>query len=328
MLPIIHSWDEWAKFFTDVARWTPAVREICRRAGLPVRDVAAGFPGTNAVFVLDQTYVLKIYAPFCHRDFEIERVLYPLLSPVLPVPRVIAQGIFEDRRPWPYIVMNFLPGQPIREVRAQIPRNNLLEIASDLGRMVRALHQIPPEPLLASAGPLQSWEQFLKNRRKNLVDQNRREGALPLALLKDIPHFLTETLAATPPAANVLLNGDLTEDHILLEERDGVWCISGLIDLADSLIGPVDYEWVALWFSGLARDAGCLRAFMTTYAPELPLDAAFFRRALAFTFLHEFGATIISWVMGQIGNPQLASLDVLAAVLWGDGGSGRTHHRA
>lgn len=319
MLPIIHSWDEWGKLFTDVARWTPAVLEICRQAGLTVRDVAAGFPGTNAVFVLDRAYVLKVYAPFCRRDFEIERVLYPLLSPVLPVPQVIAQGVFEDRRPWPYIVMNFLPGRPIREVRAQIPRSNLRDIAADLGRMVRALHRIPPEPLLAPAGPLQPWEQFLKARRKNLVEQNRREGALPLTLLKEIPHFLTQALSSAPPAPNLLLNGDLTEDHVLLEERAGVWRISGLIDFADSLVGPQDYEWTALWFSGLARDAGALQAFMSAYDPDLQLDAAFFRRALAFTFLHEFGALIIAEVLGQMGRPQIASLGELRAVLWGGG---------
>ncbi len=316
MLPIIHSWGEWGKFFTDVARWRPAVLEICRQAGLAVREVEAGFPGTNAVFVLDRAYVLKVYAPFCHRDFEIERALYPLLSPVLPVPQVIAQGVFEDRRPWPYIVMNFLPGRPIREVRAQIPHDNLLDIAADLGRMVHTLHRIPPEPLLAPAGPLEPWERFLKERRKNLAAQNRREGALPLTLLKELPYFLTETLSTMPPSAAVLLNGDLTEDHILLEERDGVWRISALIDFADSLVGPVDYEWAALWFSGLARDAGCRQAFMAAYDPDLPLDAAFYRRALAFTFLHEFGAEIIAEVMGQLGNPQIASLEELTARLW------------
>ena len=70
LLPAIHTWAEWASLFTNVPRWTPVVHAIGRQAAIPIERIEAGFPGTNAVFVLDRTYVLKIYAPFCRRDFS------------------------------------------------------------------------------------------------------------------------------------------------------------------------------------------------------------------------------------------------------------------
>ncbi|HNT75262.1 MAG TPA: aminoglycoside phosphotransferase family protein [Anaerolineae bacterium] len=317
LLPHIETWEQWGKIFTDVPRWTPAVQEICRQAGIPFHTIEAGFPGTNAVFVLDHTYVLKIYAPFCHRDYALERFLNPLVTRHgIPAPAVLAEGVFEDRIRWPYIVMNFLPGQPIREVRAQIPRANLLDIAADLGRIVRALHQIPLEDVTLPELAPDSWMSFVKKRRAQMGAQNRREGKLPLSILKEIPHFLTSVLAEMEATPLRLVNGDLTEDHLLLEQRDGRWQISGLIDFADSLVAPTAYEWAALWFSGLARDAGCLRQFMAAYDPALPLDAAFFCRAMAFTFLHEFGAGILAEVMEELHHPPLSSIAELQTLLW------------
>lgn len=318
LLPNIETWEQWGKFFTDVPRWTPAVREICRQAGIPAHTIEAGFPGTNAVFVLDQTYVLKVYAPFCHRDYALERFLNPLVTRHgIPAPAILAEGVFEDRIRWPYIVMAYLPGQPIREVRAQIPRANRLDIAADLGRIVRALHQIPLADVTLPELSPDSWMSFVKKRRAHMGEQNRREGKLPLSILKKIPRFLTSVLTemGSPPLR--LVNGDLTEDHLLLEQRAGRWQLSGLIDFADSLVAPVEYEWPALWFSGLARDAGCMRQFMAAYDPTLPLDAAFFRRAMAFTFLHEFSAPMLAWVLQHLPTASAQSIAELQTLLWG-----------
>ncbi len=318
LLPAIRTWSEWGAMFTDVARWTPAVRAICRQAGLPVRDIAAGYPGTNAVFVLDQTYVLKIYAPFCRHDFEIERELYPLLIDVgLPVPEVVAQGVLLDRIRWPYIVMTFLPGAPIREVRSEIAQAELLHLAGNLGRMLRTLHRIPLARVQSLDTSEAAWLQFIKQQKTKVVDRNRHEGVLPVRVLKEMPRFLSVTLADMSSTSLVLLNGDVTEDHLLLNQVDARWQISGLIDLADSLVGWPDYEWVALWFGALGRNRAALQATLAAYDPAMALDAAFYRRAFAFTLLHEFGAQIIAEVLTQLGRPNVRSLQHLQALLWG-----------
>ena len=318
LLPVVTTWAEWARIFTNTAQWTAAVRELCRRHYLPVERVEAGYPGTNAVFVVDDTYVVKIYAPFCPEDFDLERELYALLgpNPRLPVPQLIAQGILEDQIRWPYIIIDFKPGAPIREVRNRIPRRNLERIAAELGEMVRELHRAPVASLTALPHSRASWEAFVHRRRIEVADPARWDGILPAPVVAEIPEFLASVLAGDAETPLALLNGDLTEDHILLEQRDGKWHLSALIDFGDALVGACDYEWIALWFSGLDRDYDGLAAFMAAYDSHLKLDDAFFTRAMAFTFLHEFGGDILAFTLKTLGQPQMTSIQELQALLW------------
>ena len=327
LLPVVRTWKEWGELFTDVPRWRAAVEEICCRESIPLCPVQAGYPGTNAVFILDQAYVVKIYAPFCHEDFYLERELYPILErdPRIPAPRLIAQGILDDQMPWPYIVMDFKPGDPIRQVRAQISRANLTAIASEMGEIVRALHSTPLEQLQTMDRSPEGWARFVQARLEGCLEENRREGVLPETAIGEIPALLASLQLDRDEPALVLLNGDLTEDHLLvhrspLQQGDSEWYISGLIDFADALVGPQEYEWIALWFGALDRDRACLRAFMESYDPGVELDSAFSRRAMAFTFLHEFGAPIVATILRRLGNPHLRSIQELQEILWGSWG--------
>ncbi|MEJ5308431.1 MAG: aminoglycoside phosphotransferase family protein [Anaerolineae bacterium] len=318
LLPVITTWAEWGQMFTNVAQWTAAVREICWCHGLPVRRVEAGYPGTNAVFVVDDAYVVKIYAPFCPEDFDLERELYALLgsNPHLPVPQLIAQGVLEDQIRWPYIIMDFKPGVPIREARPHIPRRNLERIAAELGEMVRELHRVPVASLTSLPHTQASWQQFVQQRQVEVADLTRWAGVLPASVVAEIPAFLAAVLDGAEAVPLALLNGDLTEDHILLEQRGGKWHISALIDFGDALVGARDYEWVALWFSGLDRDYDGLATFMAAYDPHLSLDDTFFARAMAFTFLHEFSLDILTLTLRTLGQPQVTSIQELQALLW------------
>ncbi|MCJ7549030.1 MAG: hypothetical protein MUQ30_05050, partial [Anaerolineae bacterium] len=57
-------------------------------------------------------------------------------------------------------------------------------------------------------------------------------------------------------------------------------------------------------------------AFVSSYDPTQMLDEAFLRQAMAYTFLHEFGAPIISDVLPPRKARQLESIRDLQAELW------------
>lgn len=323
VLPVIRSWEQWGKVFTDVPTWTPAVHEIGRRAGLPVDTIEAGYPGTNAVFIVNagsdsRTYVVKIYCPYCREDFTLERTLHPLLSqiPGFPAPALMGEGVLEGEMAWPYLILSFLPGQPIREVRADIPRSNLLAIARDLGHHVRALHGISRSDLSGLDSLLPDWETTAQQQLAHTVAQLSDKEILSPSLVAQIPDFVATIMEESPPSEPVLVSGDLTEDHVLLQCREGRWQISGIIDFADALIAPREYEWVALWFGALDRDPECLQAFMQGYGLDGALEPGFRRRALAFTFLHEFGALMIDSVLKRMGRPEVRTLEQLQDLLW------------
>ncbi len=312
------TWAEWGQVFTAIDIWAPAVREICHRAGLPVETIEAGYPGSNAVFIVDRRYVVKIYAPLCPKDYAIECELYPLLSryPDLLTAELIAQGTLDGATTWPYIIISFLPGQPIREVREQMSQQDRIAVATDLGRRVRVLHSIPVHHQKVLETSRESWHAYVQQALAHTTRQLSGSEALLPALVQEIPSFVHQVLEGQGEPDLVLVSGDLTDDHVLLTPSADRWSISGMIDFADTLAAPPDYEWIALWFSALDRDTASLAAFARGYGPPILLTPTFYDRALAYTFLHEYGATMISDTLQRLSAPQVQTMATLRLLLW------------
>jgi len=319
LLPVIRTWEAWRPVFTDPGVWRHALHEICRRHGLsPAGRITAGFPGTCAVFRVGQHTVVKFYPPMCRRDFDRERECYGLLSSCaeIPIPRLLASGILQDAVEWPYIATEFRPGDAIRDVFDRIPQENRLAIAREIGRALGAIHRTPVDRITSMPTNAGAWRAFLDTQKANCAAAHRRAGALPDALCAGIPAFL-ESAEPLLPGRLCLLNGDLTEDHLLLVRQNGRWRISALIDLADAEVGGPHYEWGALWFGMFRQNSGMMQAFMAAYDPAVRMDTAWRRQAMAYTLLHRFGAEIVRIAIErtQLSHP-LKDLSQLQNLLW------------
>lgn len=321
-LPTPKTWPEWGAVFTDLDIWTPAVHEICRRAHIPVRTIESGYPGSNAVFIVNNhtpsVAVVKIYAPLCPEDYTLERVLHPLLSqwPEIGAPHLLAEGTLGANGTWPYIVLSYIAGEPIREVREDIPRRDLLAASRDLGHRLRVLHSIPTSALAGIDISAEGWQRTAERHLDQGMQKLRAHRALPKNVIDRLPGVVRTELQNAAATPLVLVSGDVTEDHVMLAEHDGHWTLTGLIDFADALVAPREYEWIALWFSALDRDTACLRTCLEGYGGGVVTDAAFYRRAFAFTFLHQFGSEIVIETLDRLGNPEIDSIAALQAILW------------
>ena len=318
-LPAIHDWADWGPLFTDAARWRPAVAalwaaepSLAARTGLAAIDtLTAGYPGTCAVFLLDETAVIKLFPPMVAGDFVRERAVYRLLAGRLPeMPRLLADGVWRDRVDWPYLVFSFCPGRAWREARAAMSPAQRLAVARTLGQRVRLVHETPL-PAGEPWPPPDAWPRFVAARLAEAPAALR--AALPPAVAAAAADLLRATgwFGARP----VLLHADLTEDHPLVLAEGGAWRLSGLLDWADAEVGDPLYEWVALYFGFCGREAALFRACLAGYDPaggRWP-DR---RRLLAFTLLHRFGAHIIAHLLPAEERRALPDLDALAARLF------------
>ncbi|MCQ6473272.1 hypothetical protein, partial [Vibrio parahaemolyticus] len=69
LLPVIRDWSAWSAVFTDADLWRPAIARLwadepslAARTGIGcVETVTAGFPGTCAVFIVNETAVIKLF---------------------------------------------------------------------------------------------------------------------------------------------------------------------------------------------------------------------------------------------------------------------------
>jgi hygromycin-B 7''-O-kinase len=322
LLPEVRGWPEWGPIFTDAALWRPVIEQVWAAdpnlaawTGSPQpRRIEPGFPGTCAVFIIDDRVVLKFFPPMAARDFDRERSAYRLIGGVSPhLPRLLAEGVFDDRIEWPYLALSRLPGQAWRDARAELSWEARCATLRELGRLMRVVHDTPV-PESGSWPAAVDWARFVAARRPRVAADLRARTALPGWVIRELDELVaaTDWLIERPR----LLNADLTEDHFLVEQRGGRWRMTGLIDWADAEVGDVGYEWIALWFSICRQEARLFGAFIEGYDALQRLVEFRSERFMAFTALHRFGANMINEALTPAAQREAGSLRRLQQTLF------------
>ncbi len=314
-LPPVETWKDWSAIFSDTALWRPVVAEICSREGIACSNIEAGYPGTNAVYVIDRTYVVKVYNPVWE-DFGVERDLHTILGRgnKVPIPSLVSSGQFVDRIEWDYLITEFAEGTPIRELRDCISQYDLIEIARHLGEIVRALHE-------TDVSRLENLKQHetglqLAHRRKSEIVKEMRDKKLLADNVVDEMESFVEASVGLGRDPFVLVHGDLTEDHLLLKRQAGKWAITALLDFGDARLCPREYDWPALWLDLLRRNTSTLRAFFEAYDRAVLEDEDFIRRAFVWTLFHDFGTGIVEDQLKRHDAEQVRSVDDLRELMW------------
>ena len=303
--------------FDDVRVWRPVVDAICEREGIGYHRIEAPASNTNAVFMLDRRVVIKIYSPFWE-ECAFERRLMELLQhdAAVPVPAIRAAGEFRDRRDWSYLAMGFCAGRPLSELQEELTQAARLEVAAQTGRMIRRLHAVDPE-LLGAIDKDERWDALVDRRRRDVLPELIDRGLIVPSVAPELEALLDQAVAASRTAGRVVIHGDLNAEHLLMEERNGRWDVSALIDFGDARIGVPDYEWMPLWLGLCNRDVAVMHAFLEACDPRLLADDALGRRVAAWTLLHDFGTDAIAELFDKSGATRPArSLEALHALVW------------
>lgn len=290
-LPAEINRENWGDLMTDVHLWQPVIEEICSAVGMEMNaGLVAGYPGSCAVFVVAEQAVIKLFPPIFASDFKIERAVYELLDGRLAaIPSLISSGIYSDRVDWPFLVLGYCSGEPIRTIYDQVAPGEKIQIAQQVGMALQTVHQTA----VVLTEPFTPWPDFLLHRYHDCLLDLRKESPLPGHLIVEIDSFLAQMVPQLSREHAHLLNADLTDDHVLLSHQEGRWRLQAIIDWADAQIAPAAYEWVAAWFGFCRMNAAMFLALVTTCTPQQQFDEAFRRQLLACTFLHRFGPLII-----------------------------------
>lgn len=332
LLPNVSSWkqEKWSQYLT-VENWEKSVRQISRIETMPFDAMKAGIPsGSNATFVLDEKYVVKIFPPWLEKDIHVEVEILEILNqrPGIPAPKLLATGILEDQINWPYFIMECIPGVSINKARDRIGQRNLLSIATHLGEIMRAFHHIDTTGIGNIHPPVDNWKAAFIQGKEDAKKEIREAGHLPFSLRDELLSFLSSDVEECIDGPPVLLHGELCADHLLLTEKDGQWSISGLIDFAGGQIGPGEFEWADLWLDLLARNSEAMCAFMSAYDPNLKVDAQFCRKGMIlFLLCNDYGPLgaaigpfdLVEWVQSygkRADFPPVNSLQEFQDMLW------------
>ena len=271
MLPPITSRSDYVAVYTDDETWLPAMRVICARLRLDPAGLHRLGLGTHLVFRSGRT-VVKLFCPLWPQDYPAEKAALEVVRG-LPVPGLIATGILEE---WPYMLMTAVSGVPAEDVWADLDGGEQAAIISQLGGLMRKLHQHSPIAQLAT-----DWHAFLEERLSLWQEHHKPAEPWTSWLAERLDHF------AEPPFEPVLLHADITEDNLLLSKSGSRWRISGFIDFGDAMMGHPYYEFITpLTFYTLGRPQ-LSRLLLDSYGLELTPERA--RRLTTYCFLHRFG---------------------------------------
>ena len=270
LLPYISSLESYRKVYRDEAVWFPAMRAICARHGLDVSTLRRTPLGSHIVFRTDD-HILKLFCDLWADDFTSERAVLEHVRG-LPIPELIAHGKLED---WPYIIMSPLPGIPAMDVWGHLRSDQRLDVVRQVGELMRKLHNHPPLMELAT-----DWNAFLRECIAGCSQHHGVEEPLKSWILERVEGF------SEPPFDPVLLSSDVTNEHILLSQRDGHWWITGFIDFGDAMMGHPHYEFIAPLACLTIGHPALSRALVESYGLELtPLLT---ERLTTYCLLHEF----------------------------------------
>ena len=294
LLPTLAVEDDYRAVHTDDTVWLPAIRAICQRHGISRSGLRRTYLGTHVVFQAGDS-IIKLCSSFWPDDYETEVACLDGLHG-LPIPELVATGDLEG---WPYLIMTVLDGTPTREVWARLEMDERKSIMRQLGAFIRSLHE---HPLIAALGS--EWESFLRDRINGLGEHHRLTGRwLQWA------HELVEPLADRPKRL-VVLNCDLTNDHILLVNTAGRWLLSGVIDFGDAMIGQPYYEFTAPLLDHAFGAPVLAAALMEGYGQRLTKNLE--DELSRYLLTHEF------WGLADMpGNPLRGTPEEFLAALWG-----------
>ena len=188
-----------------------------------------------------------------------------------------------------------------------------MAIAERVADCVRVLHETSVD---GSESTFRAWETFVQSQLERLYDAHLQESGLREKVCAEMRAFVESTINLTSDEKR-LVHADLTEDRLLLMEKDGNRVPPAIIDYADSEVGDVEYEWPVLCLGMFGQDPTMVRAFFEAY-DGTRIDEDRRRQMFAWTLMHRFGPGIVNGFLKERGNPEIGKLDELFALMWSE----------
>lgn len=269
-----------------VADWLPALEQIRQRHQLPAGEWTRFALGRNLVFACGEL-VLKLSQP--NWAFEIPREADALtfVHQQLPVatPELLAIGELDG---WAYLVQRRLPGEMMRARWGELSDAVKLSLARQQGEIMAALHALPVHHAPASLAF--DWIEMLTEQRVECLAEMQNAG-VPDALLANLSPYLAEAeplIAADGPT--VLLHGDLDAINLLIEEQNGTWRITGLVDWGDIKLGPAAHDFISPGIHSYRGQRDLLHAWYAGYGlHDEQRSLAFLQNIMARSLLYYAG---------------------------------------
>lgn len=238
----------------------------------------------NAVFRIGNRRCLKIYGPNSDRQFHVERAVLGTLGEHdgIPAPRLVAAGERLGERP--YLVMTEVEGESAEHCWDRLSRLEQLAVAREIGVISAAVHRLPLDELTAVERRLGGRREEIEKEQVKRIKEIEGTGKLSIQQRDELLGFLLGKALEIVNENSRFNHYDFSHAHIFLERKNGRVGVSGFIDWAEAMIGPVEWDIVYHWFWTFSGDREAMRECLRGYYEDGRLPERFARRCLAALF--------------------------------------------
>lgn len=272
----IYNWESWTQVYQSIPAFSPLIALIWKQMGWMMAPIEHCQAGTNAVFKVGDK-IIKIFAPKesgCDtlHDYEVETAGLNYAQRLVPSPTILCQGVCYDRYIFRYLVLEYIEGMPFSLKMSEYDAKTKI----DLGRQLRKLTDRLNQPNVLK--PTDYIEQ---------AKQNLRWQIFPDSFQKERVAYL-DRLSVTLP---VYVHGDLNGDNIIVDQSQQLY----IIDFADALMAPIEYEWAVIICELFQFDKDYLLGYFGSLTTKQYIEIC-----IAGLLIHDFGANIIQDRLGGI----------------------------
>lgn len=191
----------------------------------------------------------------------------------LPTARIYAKGEIRDKYLFRYIIMEYIKGRTLGDVKAMLSTEQKKDIATKI-RTFTTKWSTECEPFN---------DIDVLNRT---INSKRWQGAS--VEIRNAQQDVINELRQNP---YVFVHGDLTEDNIILDYDDQIF----IIDFADAVLAPATYEDMPLIYDAFKFD----NDFLGAYYEEIGIDRLI-DKSIRAVLCHEYGYHTITNMFGPI----------------------------
>lgn len=260
-----------SEFDQDIT-WLQMGADACRHAGITFETLKLlstwdrGY-SSNAVFEIDGRLFLKIFGPAVPEQFQIERAMLEALAGRGDIPSPEIHAIGETASGLPFLILTRVPGRTAEEVWKEVPRREQIAIAGELGEIVAAINALPPGRLGRVERRYGGRREFTDRWRERLIGHIESTKQVSSRDRDLIIEFLMTDARAYIENTSVVTHRELAHNHIYLDRDNGVWRVTGIIDWADAMLGPEEWDISFIWFWTLNRDRRAMGRFLASRYP-------------------------------------------------------------
>lgn len=266
--------------------WEKTASEILQKHGIVLVNFKALEDGSNLVGAINDDLIIKIFPPFHRHQWDSEHKSLQFIFNKIRVstPKLIAYNFYKNN--WTYVIMTKLEGTSLEQIWLSTDFETKKSILHNIGMLMKEVHSLNLNKL---TGLPDDWNSFIKNQLANYKERHTR-NAMPEWFLSQLECYVNDNIyLLAQHSKSVFLTGEYTPFNLLVQNINGIWDLTAMIDFGDAMIGIKEYDLLGPLLFLCEGNKELVQTLLSAYGySEKDFNKKFRKRLMLLAILHRY----------------------------------------